>query len=74
MRQADGATPKRTIAHVVLDRIGGQTALPKRCSVLDRTRCGPRAGGELESGVALEVYRCDFCSYWHLTSAVGRER
>ncbi|MGO8860406.1 MAG: hypothetical protein ACLQRH_06520 [Acidimicrobiales bacterium] len=31
-------------------------------------------GRQLESGVALEVYRCDFCSYWHLTSAVGRER
>jgi hypothetical protein len=27
-----------------------------------------------ESGVVLNVYRCDFCSAWHLGNADGPER
>jgi hypothetical protein len=29
---------------------------------------------QLESGVTLHVYECDFCSRWHLGSATARER
>jgi hypothetical protein len=29
---------------------------------------------QLESGVDLHVYECDFCSCWHLGSSRARER
>jgi hypothetical protein len=29
---------------------------------------------QIESGVSLNVYACDFCSRWHLGSSAGRER
>jgi hypothetical protein len=32
------------------------------------------SGRELESGVTLNVYQCDFCSCWHLGSSAARER
>ena len=27
-----------------------------------------------DTGVELSVYRCDFCSAWHMGNAAGRER
>jgi hypothetical protein len=29
---------------------------------------------ELESGVTLDAYECDFCTAWHLGSSRSRER
>ena len=72
-RQRAVVTDRRRLDVEASDRTGDQTAAPRRRTQRRATPLRPPTTGALESGSELNVYRCDWCSAWHMGKAAGSD-